>query len=381
MSTDGSTPEADSCPYQDPSLLTSVYDRLEQFESLMTSRDAAKHKAEARDQFYQRAIQHKKQRLSLHQAIDPRETRFYLLTNSNMLQAIRSLVDEIAFTLSAFLDYLVLPQSGLIGPLRPGYFEISLENIEDGFVKPPTIHLVLFEYVLYSLLPYSSFLQYEAMDVADLLPKTIEAYDVIVDGDTHTVVPQSLFTDEELRQTIVRSKELRQIMKDRDLVITEDVYHEWRTFLKRVVRGLTLFVSPRATAETYLQTIRQLQVQTWIVRGIEMNREMKLRNAMFWIITAGTDWLEKRELDLYDISFAIQLLLGESGITYRGAIMTQAKSKLPVAIEPLRVFALEQNLLASVQTLETLQRILNYILTQPELIGWIDERLNMFAQL
>ena len=159
-----------------------------------------------------------------------------------------------------------------------------------------------------------------------------------------------------------------------------------RDFACRLVRAFRFYVSEGSDTEVYLQFLSQLQSQTWIVRGVEMNREAKLRNALTWLITAGTDWLSKRDVDLYDISFAIRVLLGSSGTDYLNRVLTFPKVKLNdpsyiQSLQPLQQYYYKEHLIVPIFAVGYIQQAMDYLLSQPDIISWIDERLNMFAQL
>lgn len=356
----------------------------------VSSRYLSQHKKkEAAEQFQRQAIQTKRRIALFSKAIDPTDRRFYLLSNSELLAAIQEVCDEIGFVLSSFIEYLVLPQSGEVGPMRRGYFEISRENIEEQFIKLPVVSDKMMNYVLCSILPYESIQEYDVIDVADVQDHLVEPYEVKVQDETIRVEPQMLFTNEELESKIRVSKSCKNILSSalqssreaKATLLTKEACGLWRTFIKRLVHALQLFVPSGSDMVQYREVARQLQNQTWIVRGVEMGRPEKLRNALVWIMSAGTDWLEKREIDPYDIEFAVSVLLGDIGKDYRNRILQSGKNGVVKDTEFLREYLIDNDLLIDLPTLKMLCRILDKIMSLPELLEWIDERLNMFAQV
>ena len=364
-----------------------VYD-TEKYPDLASRQLSQLKKKEAADQFYQTALETKRRLVMSSKAIDPTDRRFYLLSNSEMLTAIQQICDEIGFVLSSFLEYLVLPQSGLIGPMRRGYFEISPYNITNGFIQSPVISDKMMDYVLYCFLPYESIKDYDVIDVADVQDHSVESYDVTVHDEVVRVEPQMLFTNSDLEARIRVSKRCKDLLSSvSKSVLSNESCSVWRKFIKQMVHALQLFVPEGSDSKQYTEVAQQLQTQTWIVRGVEMGRDEKVRNALLWIITAGTDWLEKREVDVYDLEFGVKIILGEIGKDYLNRILKSAKHSNVMSsdsdpdLEQLRLQFLEDDLLIDVSVLRVAKQLLDSILSYPELLDWMDYRLNMFSQL
>ena len=302
----------------------------QKYPHLSSLQPSASIRKEECDKYYTRTLERKKQWANASKAINPIDQRFYLISNSEMLAAVQEIIDEIMFTIGCFVEYLILPQSKVIGPMREGYFQICKENIADGYIREPSVGKEMVEYLLQKVLPYEPICKdYEPEPVADIGPVLMEAYNVQIEGDTFRVEPMILFTNDSLESVMTLSKQTKTILNNlgrstlsaesgskQGSLLSKEGANSIRDFACRLVRAFRFYVSEGSDTEVYLQFLSQLQSQTWIVRGVEMNREAKLRNALTWLITAGTDWLSKRDVDLYDISFAIRVLLGSSGTDY-----------------------------------------------------------------
>ena len=361
----------------------------QKYPHLSSLQPSASIRKEECEKYYTRTLERKKQWANASKAINPIDERFYLISNSEMLAAVQEIIDEIMFTIGCFVEYLILPQSKVIGPMREGYFQICKENISDGYIREPSVGKEMVEYLLQKVLPYEPICKdYEPEPVADIGPVPIEAYNVQVDGDTFRVEPMILFTNDSLESVMTLSKQTKTILNNLGIksLLSKEGANSIRDFACRLVRAFRFYVSEGSDTEVYLQFLSQLQSQTWIVRGVEMNREAKLRNALTWLITAGTDWLSKRDVDLYDISFAIRVLLGSSGTDYLNRVLTSPKVKLNdpsyiQSLQPLQQYYYKEHLIVPIFAVGYIQQAMDYLLSQPDIISWIDERLNMFAQL
>ncbi len=361
----------------------------QKYPHLSSLQSSASIRKEECDKYYTRTLERKKQWANASKAINPIDQRFYLISNSAMLAGVQEPIDEVMFTIGCFVEYLILPQSKLIGPMREGYFQICKENITDGYIQNPSVGKEMVEYLLQKVLPYEPVCKdYEPEPVADIGPVLAEPYNVQIDGDTFRVEPMILFTDESLESVMTLSKQTKTILQKLGIssLLSKEGSNAIRDFACRLIRAFRFYVSEGSDAEVYLQFLSQLQSQTWIVRGVEMNREAKLRNASTWLITAGTDWLSKRDVDLYDVAFAIRVLLGSSGTDYLNRVLTSPKVKLNdpsyvQSLQPLQQYYYKEHLIVPIFAVGYIEQAMNYLLTQPDIISWIDERLNMFAQL
>jgi hypothetical protein len=321
--------------------------------------------------YYKKVVDSRNKLRQISHAIDPTDCRFYLISNPELNTAILNISNEIAFVISSFVEYLVIPQTT---NMRSGYFEIVKENVEDGLIKEPCISSTLINYILYSILPYSTIKEYNPLDVADIQAESKEAYEVVVSNEHFEVIPKIMFTDIELQEQL----------SFRNIPLTKDACCEWRLFLRKLINSLIVSLPDKELDSlNYLQMIQQLQLQTWIIRGIEMDKEHKTRNALIWIISGGTDWLEKREIEQCDIELGFKILLGEDGKEYYSSLLSiiNEDKNIDCDVRYARQFFLEHDLLISINLLYKFEKGVEYILTSQDILGWIEERLNMFAQL
>jgi hypothetical protein len=361
----------------------------QKYPHLSSLHSSASIRREECEKYYTRNLERKRQWAHASKAINPIDPRFYLISNSEMLAALQEIIDEIMFTIGCFVEYLILPQSKVTGPVRDGYFQICKENIIDGYIQSPSIGKEMVEYLLQKVLPYEPICKdYEPESVADIGPIPIEKYDVQIEGDIFHIEPMIFFTDESLDSIITLSKQTKTILRNIGIVnlLSKEGANAIRDFACRLIRAFRFYVSEGSNATIYLQFISQLQSQSWIVRGVEMDRDEKLQNALSWLITAGTDWLSKRDVDLYDVAFAIRVLLGSSGIDYLNRVLTFPKINLNdphyvQSLQPLQQYYYKQHLIVPIFIVGYIQQAINYMLSQPDIISWIDERLNTFAQL
>ena len=308
---------------------------------------------------------------SIDSTIDPNNTDgFYLSKHKNMKDIITNIYTEIMNTLIRFIDYLVIPK-------RNNFYEITKDNVTDNNIIP-LIKKRTINYILKYILPYNLIFSYDKMKVSDIAKDDIIPYETEKQGKKYYVSPKILFSNKQIYNNILSyNSEGIKIIKSIDgngIIIEDDACELLREFLTRFISAILTLSSVTDKITDLEISVNKLQQSTSIIRGIDMEYSFKIRNSLLWIISSGTDWLEKREIDEYDIMFAYNQIMNlKKYVTFNKSDKSD-KSDNELEIESWRKQLLENDLLISPDVLNKLI----FIYHELNKLN-IQDRINMFS--
>lgn len=349
---------------------------------------------------------------------DPTINGLFLSQNPGLKSFLDELVDEVLSTLLRFLDYLVLPQRakcadknckcmeegcerqpiwGLepgtvlfcdqhkqeksIYHVRKGYHSITSQSVKDKNIDYPTISLNMMKYILEYVLPFKHVFNIHKTNIFDMKSHTINPYSVTVEGITYQINLITVYTNEELVRLLVnrKTKTLQYILdinNGKREIFGLGTLDLLRDFLGRVV-SLVLPVSknPSEMRNTLIQSTTKVgyfrQIQNVPTSG----------KALLSIITSGTDWLEKRNMDIYDVLWgSLQLFGFQDEYVYRWIDLPYDPSNNEL-MDYYRSLFIENNIIPDMVALQSFVTIIYQLYNNQEVNSRIKYREEMFSQL
>lgn len=324
--------------------LTKIIERLDLFPELIGYTDEEIRKLEL-DKICELIVIEKTKRIR--KAVDRAKQygNSLLATQAQLYSEINTLFDEIVNALDNYWRLLIIPQSSendekLIelfeGENRKGYFELT-DWTADMYGINPQVNVDLMRHILENVLPFYHVLDFQGTSLFDqyidfknvdgspfnnaaiqnkINSKLTSTVKDIIDRyifkskgkSAHDIKVEEIFKEE--------PQKYEQYQKGKEKTyLTGAAMELLRRFLRNAATkiaiegetgGYVLIENPQKVSER----AETLGIREYL--SPEMSKEDKIINSFVWITVAGSDWLEKQNVDLWDVYTAIKIFLGKS---------------------------------------------------------------------
>jgi hypothetical protein len=211
--------------------------------------------------------------------------------------------------------------------------------------------------------------------------REITPYSVTVEGITYQINLITVYTNEELLRLLVnrKTKTLQYILdinNGKREIFGLGTLDLLRDFLGRVV-SLVLPVSKNPSE------MRKILIQSTTKVGYfrQIENVPTAGKALLSIITSGTDWLEKRNMDIYDVLWGSLQLFGiQDEYVYRWIDLPYDPSNNDL-MDYYRSLFIENNIIPDMVALQAFVTIIYQLYNNQEVNGRIKYREEMFSQL
>jgi hypothetical protein len=216
-----------------------------------------------------------------------------------------NMIQDILRLIACYIDFLALPQiADAPFGVRQGYYLENPDLIESKTIIGPIITDQLVNHIMTNVLPLSALQKVNELSIPELQNFAGAKYN---NSNLETLLQQKLSDKTKTILTpILKSANYKGFLTES---ASKTIQAWMRKFSRTILYQDDVFVGDQPSAKLYSRA--KNIYPRYDAFTFELNDCNKTTAALCWIIVAGTDWLNKQTVDMYDLITSCRILLAD----------------------------------------------------------------------